>query len=56
MLLGKLNQDVSNIKIRADGQGQKCHVCAKVNTEWKGFYCGLLVVFWLTNDVENSLD
>lgn len=33
MLLGKVNQNVSNIKIRADSQGQKCHVCAKVNMD-----------------------
>lgn len=41
MLLGKVNQNVSNIKIRADSQRQKCHVCAKVNMGWRGSYCGL---------------
>jgi len=36
MLLGKVNENVSNIKVRADCQGQKCHVCAKVNTGGRG--------------------
>lgn len=44
MLLGKVNQNVSNIKIRADSQRQKCHVCAKVNMGWRGF---LLWTFFL---------
>lgn len=59
MQLGKVNQNVSNIKIRPDSQGQKCHFCAKVNMGGEGIpvwiFFFFLNVFWFSNDVKNSL-
>lgn len=54
MLLGKANQNVSKIKIRADSQRQKCLCQSKYGVEGIVLWTSFLDVFWLHNDVKNS--
>lgn len=55
MLLGKVNQNVSKIKIKADSQRQKCLCQSKYGVEWILLWSFFLDFFWLHDDVKNSL-